>query len=693
MPPPIRGKNSYTDPVQTHSSANTPEDPIHHSPRLSFSRLSQSIKAVADGLASAIEKKFAGSLKDNVQSLFKRSPSSGAQASKRVRLANLLGKTIDPKTATELLDHFRFDHTGKLLGHKGKLSAQNLSLLEQGVLSQSLSQTNSKADRDVSRTDREILLDLANALQQAKQHASSPQLASQLDQSLDKVKSLWLHYTSKPSTSKPTMSASSGLLESLAQDLHTDAPELSKYIASLFTESLKPKAVTQIYDNAFGRKFESEFVFALAQSTPPGIKSSAAKTGRWLFEQIQQLPKDEKSAFIKKLAENLAHNPRPWHAETPDIGAFIAKPNIDTLQAMLEPDRFSGFDVIKMSCIGVEASLLLQPPFMQQANYNYAAVVDSARSQVFTAGSGSLKLQTEAISKVVKDLTTLFQARVQASGNLEAVEAQYYEVRDLIDQMAYSIRTPRELSQKLLTLEAQFRSRGDVDVANTLLGYANTFASDPNPDHEYAIVEARADDVDMSRVKDTDKAFTPPQTKGYGTNLIHQRSNLGGDNWGSGKSVQSFKTLNTSQIKSFDKKTLEQEMNSVSGPSGSTNIMIFMYLEMQKTDPTLNLEDAFAGTMMFLTLDGGHSLPESIGTFSAIKADTRPTMTNKAPNSDAGLITFRRSTVLDHFSLEYGKLATHFSNPQTAAAVRTAVETAWEKSLGAFGQIHQERLA
>jgi len=213
----------------------------------------------------------------------------------------------------------------------------------------------------------------------------------------------------------------------------------------------------------------------------------------------------------------------------------------------------------------------------------------------------------------------------------------------------------------------------------------------PNQNMSFEMVHTSLDALDKQRMMAMGAEFKPAQTSGYGTVLAHQPQLIGGDNWGKGMSVQGKTTLDMDHVKAFDANALSHEMNSVNGPSGSTNIMSFLYLQMQKENPSLNLQDAFAGTMMFLTFDGGHSLPESVGTFKAITTDARPTQANGQPVADHDQIMAQRRQVLENNVLAYGELGQLFGNSQTAASVDAAVDRAWNRTRQTFDQAHAQR--
>jgi hypothetical protein len=129
-------------------------------------------------------------------------------------------------------------------------------------------------------------------------------------------------------------------------------------------------------------------------------------------------------------------------------------------------------------------------------------------------------------------------------------------------------------------------------------------------------------------------------------------------------------------------------------------MMTFLYLHMMyggagtPPDPTFSLSDAFAGTMMFLTFDGGHSLPESLGTYNAILADARVTYSQEAGmNPERQAIFENRRAALNSFVLNYNRMTEFFISGETKQAVANAIDTAFEKTRAQFDEVHAQRLA
>jgi len=637
-------------------------------------------QAMADAFADKIHQ-FVG----RAQAAVRRTPST----LDTTRLQALLGQSISPKVASRFMDRLEFDHIGRLTGAKpgANLKAKEWAALEGAVQDRHLTQTNAAGPRDAARTEREILLDISGQIDRALGQASSA-LKPDLEAAQTLVKEHWLNFHVAGNAPTPH------LLNFVANKFVATAPELSAAARGLAQEAAKPKTATQAYDNTFGRQFESALVHELIKQPPAPVLQAAAQTGDFLFRQIKSLPPQAQAETLKNLAYNLGHDPRPWHAETPDVARFLAKPDMDNLQAMLKPANLNGYDAVKMSWIGVKASISYPPstpaPWMAQANDNYASTVVAARSQREALGGTGTKTQTTASSFIQKDLEKLLAPRKADPNTRATSEDQHKYIRQLMDQAAFGANTPAKLSVVLGQLRDHFQPI-DPQVANFFAHYQTHYANQPQPHLAFETVHVALDVYDKQQMANQAAQFTPLQTSGYGTVLAHQPQLEGGDNWGKGMAVQGKTTLDMDKIKAFDANALSHEMNSVNGPSGSTNIMSFLYLQMQKEDPQFNLQDAFASTMMFLTFDGGHSLPESVGTFRSITSDTRPTQVGGKPVAEHNQIMTQRRQVLENNVLAYGQLQQLFGSGETAHGVNAAVERAWERTRQTFDAVHTER--
>jgi hypothetical protein len=302
------------------------------------------------------------------------------------------------------------------------------------------------------------------------------------------------------------------------------------------------------------------------------------------------------------------------------------------------------------------------------------------------------KIQSTASNFIQKDLERMLAPRKADPNTRALAEGQHKYIREMMDQVSFGANTPAKLSAVLGQMRQHFQTL-DPQVANFFAHFQAHYANSQQPHLPFETVHVALDAYDKDQMAKQSAQFTPLQTSGYGTVLAHQPQLEGGANWGKGLSVQGKTTLDMANVKAFDANALSHEMNSVNGPSGSTNIMSFMYLQMQKENPQFNLQDAFAGTMMFLTFDGGHSLPESVGTFRAITADTRPTQVGGKPVAEHDQIMSQRRQVLDNNVLAYGQLNQLFGSGETANGVSSAVDRAWDRTRQTFDAVHAERSA
>jgi hypothetical protein len=610
-------------------------------------------------------------------------------------LQALVGQSFAPRIAETLLHKLQFDGVGRLLGPKPgapALTAQEWTNLVSARLAKGLDKTNASGVRDAARTEREILLDLASHLRHTRAGAP-PTLHGRLDAAIEAVKTQWLNLKATPGAA-----STADFITDLANAWTQDLPDLAQASRLLATEASHTKTVTQTYDNTFGRQFESALVHEMVKHPPATVLKAAAQTGDFLVRHFASLPPDVQGKALAKLADNLGHDPRPWHAETPDVGRFLAQPSMANLAAMLKPDTPNGFDVVKMSWVGVKASISMPDshpaPWMAQANDNYSNVVTPARSQKDSLTGFGTKLQSLPAVYINREIDQLMTQRGLATAPVarKLVEEQHLEVRKAFDKVAFSAHTPAELQQALTNIRDHSEWM-DPEVQALLDRHIQHLASMPDQHTPFDTVQSSLDAQDQKQLAASGARFQAQQTTGYGTALAHQPALKGGDHWGAGLSVQGKTTLDMAHVKAFDANALAHEMNSVNGPSGSTNIMTFLYLQMQKENPAFNLQDAFAGTMMFLTFDGGHSLPESVGTYRAITSDTRSTLELGLPKSKRNEIMDQRRQVLETSVLAYGELSQLFGHAETAQGVSDAVDRAWARTEQTFEQLHAERLS
>ena len=109
-------------------------------------------------------------------------------------------------------------------------------------------------------------------------------------------------------------------------------------------------------------------------------------------------------------------------------------------------------------------------------------------------------------------------------------------------------------------------------------------------------------------------------------------------------------------------------------------------------EPPINIQDAFAGAMMFLTFDGGHSLPESFGTFNSILLND-PVLSGKSSTTEyeKEYIGPREET-LQKFNLKYHDIPKMFNSKDTAEATQEAIDSAFAETIKLFSEVHSQRM-
>lgn len=508
-----------------------------------------------------------------------------------LRHCNLLkGQTIRPDVAEKYMHLLKFDHLGRLTGEVvdgARMSRNDFYALEEAIIPD-LSIANSTAPRDAKRTESEVVLQIVSALEKAAKCAP--------DEKRDILKEHRGIFTALWLGGQMNRANVCAALSKAAKTLSDAAPELASMAETLHAELADRNAetnFTQYNDNFFGRAFETEVVHYLVRNPPAPALAAAGQVGQFLWQYVEKNFGEEKLKwFLLHLATNLSGDKRPWHAETPEVSAFLAAPTRESFKRMMFKTE-TGFDIIKQHWLLVKTSLAFGinklPPWMKQANMNYSSVVVPARS------SETSPLAPFSINR-----------------------AGYYVHGNMVSKV--------------------------TAIAN------------------YQPI--------------------PLVTRGYGTHLPYQPAPRTPEGWKEGRSVQSAVRVNVHNPTSFERNALINNQYTVNGVSGSTNISTFLFYYMKQLDPNFSISDAFAGTMMFLTFDGGHSITESTGTFSSIAGNGHLISTDQ-----------ERKERLNKHVTRYNTLASDmFSSKETQEAVAAAVNHGFERTLEKFSDIHTSRL-
>ncbi|MFQ2341854.1 MARTX multifunctional-autoprocessing repeats-in-toxin holotoxin RtxA [Aeromonas dhakensis] len=310
----------------------------------------------------------------------------------RAKSAGVYGLALPPEQAARFEDQLVFDGIGRIIGAVGELSATDIAKVsELGI--RSLTETNSRAERQAPRTEHDSLIAFAHQLNQFDT-PQTRQLAAE-------IKSLWL--------SGDVRGPRTIALFETASKMLGDYPQLQVLAQSLLADALRSKATGQYIDNLFGRRFDSEIAHGLVMAPSQAALDTSAQLGSKLVKEfddwIQTLQLDEATRtqrIDKKMAafaEAIKKDTRPWFSRVPSLTEFLAEPTFANFKQMMTRVD-NGFDVIKVPFLAVK--MATHPELgMDTANWKregdrfYGSVITKARStstEVASAKDGLLQV-------------------------------------------------------------------------------------------------------------------------------------------------------------------------------------------------------------------------------------------------------------------------------------------------------------
>lgn len=101
--------------------------------------------------------------------------------------------------------------------------------------------------------------------------------------------------------------------------------------------------------------------------------------------------------------------------------------------------------------------------------------------------------------------------------------------------------------------------------------------------------------------------------------LLHHHAPLDYVPTGYGRSCTYAKAVSFDKLTEWEVNTLLREQTIVNGPSGTTNLMAHLGMQVAATDPGFKEADHHLNTLMFVVFDGGHSTEEVLYTLHLIK--------------------------------------------------------------------------
>ncbi|MDD7806064.1 MAG: hypothetical protein PUP46_11025 [Endozoicomonas sp. (ex Botrylloides leachii)] len=253
------------------------------------------------------------------------------------------GLTLKPIDAERYVDDLMFDGTGRIIGVKRDLSNDELKNIEKLAIP-SLSETASQNDRTHSKSPVESLLHFNYLLSKA-------QPSKVINEWRDSIREFWLEGD-----------ISSDRLKSFYQSAITIFEydvTLIKEIQRLLTDLEKKKYPAQLYDNFFGRIFNSELGRYLVENPTDNAIKTAKKTAAFLGNFVEKF--DQCSYGIIKegntksnvngfdlIAFGIEGDKDFWFPKSFLLNEFIKNPSKENFNLCLN-SIVDGFDVMKIS--------------------------------------------------------------------------------------------------------------------------------------------------------------------------------------------------------------------------------------------------------------------------------------------------------------------------------------------------------
>jgi hypothetical protein len=178
--------------------------------------------------------------------------------------------------------------------------------------------------------------------------------------------------------------------ESLANEFIRDYSEFEDYSGS--GESSK-EHWSGLYDNIYGRKFESDVARQLVENPLPEMLQAAKAMGEAVAKEVdEKLYSDEfmdwEEPFLEALKKQIKKDMRPWFKRAPQFKSILERPDIDTLKTALTHVE-NGFDMISIPYLIIKIGLalrgtaegqILEPKWLKMATRNYMENITHDRS-------------------------------------------------------------------------------------------------------------------------------------------------------------------------------------------------------------------------------------------------------------------------------------------------------------------------
>jgi hypothetical protein len=167
------------------------------------------------------------------------------------------------------------------------------------------------------------------------------------------------------------------------QLLNPESP-LSKKCLNLENQMMTENIPTRLYDNIYGRAFDSAFVTELVHTPPQEVMNAMSSMGQRLADYLEKnVSQKDQESFSKEIKYLLTDkDPRFWFPGVPEL-ENLKNPEVDALKGVIEylkKPKETGLECISIPFLSVKLSLMLRekglsPPWLQEANKNYNLLI------------------------------------------------------------------------------------------------------------------------------------------------------------------------------------------------------------------------------------------------------------------------------------------------------------------------------
>lgn len=654
-------------------------------------------------------------------------------------LKALKGKTIKPIVADRYIGRIPLNHLGQIVESDqnmpcGKpLTREDVRKLNDSVIS-NLSETNSPHERDAPRIETELIFHLYSRMKGEREKNGDPSRI--LTKCLAALKGSWLHGS--------VISETAGLLRFIAGALAESHPELAALAKALASEASGKKANTQYHDNVLARHFEAELVRLLVANPPGSVLRASSMIGRYIsLALLDGIPnKANEQKVFENIAADLISRNRPYPIAGSLVQQFLASPNRTSFSEMMRRCN-NGFDVLKVNWVCAVAKEHVNFPFVGNGMSFYRNIIRPARSSTPSVLSSGVTMTPVFLARLERELNNvadkynlhdniaLRKCLVRVEEAREAFAAGDTEIQHhmrQLDNLNRDYRAQRKDLQRKGAPDEEFRKLAiyfdhmkrpvrialydEIERASSKFdkllvemgiggGPLRTLAKKMRALLTEEVEIALSDIYKFERLQSLveTRVELPNEkqikTRGFGTQLPHQRAvdYPESDEWPERLALQSYLHVDIAAPSEFEQRGLRANRHLATGVSGTIILLVnaFRHVgrEAKKIGVQLNLGDAFFGSLMYLTFDGGHSFSEAYGALYAyvqyINAhiDKNP---KALQNAEASLNSF----VLDYQQLDMDQFG---ASEDVRLTVRAAMDQAFELTLAAFEKMHAERHA